>query len=137
MKEGGVARQESRPRAEGLGYSEPRRSEQRADAERPGSSDVPQGMALIRELRRIQQVRGEARRNSGPPPKPNHPRSHEVRLLADETRREPVLNRASSGNRQPPRVSAPAGAPRPTAGLAKDMTRTQRGGRVARESTSE
>src|SRR6516165_6021093 len=125
MKEGGVARQESRPRAEGLGYSEPRRSEQRADTERPGSSDVPQGMALIRELRRIQQVRGEPRRNSGPPPKPNHPRSHEVRLLADETRREPVLNRASSGGMQPPTVSAPAGGRRPPAGLTKEVARAE------------
>jgi len=136
MKEGGVARQESRPRAEGLGTSEPRRSEQRADAERPGGSDVPQGMALIRELRRIQQVRGDSRRNSGPPLKPNQPRSREVRLLEDETRREPVLNRASSGNMQPPRVSAPV-SPRPTAGLTKEMARAERGGRVGRELISE
>jgi HlyD family secretion protein len=137
MKEGGVVRQESRPRAEGLRNSEARRSEQRADAERPGSSDVPQGMALIRELRRIQQVRGDGRRTGGPPPQPNHPRSHEVRLLADVTRREPVLSRASSGNMQPPRVSAPAGGPRPTAGLTKEMARAERGGRSGRESTSE
>jgi HlyD family secretion protein len=136
MKEGGVARQESRPRAEGL-RSEPRRLEQRADAERPGGPDVPQGMALIRELRRIQQVRGDGRRNSGPPPKPNHPRSHEVRLLEDVTRREPVFNRASSGNMQPPRVSAAAGGPRPPAGPTKEMARAERGRRGGRESTSE
>jgi HlyD family secretion protein len=133
MKEGGVARQQSRPRAEGLRYSEPRRSEERADAERPGNSDVPQGMALIRELRRIQQVRGDLRRTSGPPPKPNHPRSHEVRLLEDVKQREPALNRPSSGTMEPPRVAAPAGNPRPTGGLAKEMLRAARNGRGGRE----
>jgi HlyD family secretion protein len=137
MEEGGVARRGSRPRAEGLRTNEPRRSEQRADAERPGNSGVPQGMALIRELRRIQQVRGDSRRNNGPPPKPNRPRSHEGRLLEDVTRREPVLNRPSSGNMQPPRVSAAAGGPRPKAGLTNPMSGAERGGRVGRELTSE
>ena len=126
MQEGGGARQQ---RAEGLRYSEPRRSQERADAERPGSSDAPQGMALIRELRRIQQGRGDLRRNSGPPPKPNHPRSHEVRLLEDVMQREPALNRAGSATTEPPRVSAPAGHPRPMGRLAKEMLRAERGGR--------
>jgi hypothetical protein len=133
MKEGGVAQQQTKARAEGPRDSQPRRPEGRADAAAAESSGVPQGMALIRELRRIQQGRSDSRRNGASLPPPTRPRSDEVRLLEDVTRREPVLNRPGTGNREPPRVAAPAGSLHPRAGIEKPMARAERGVRMGRE----
>jgi HlyD family secretion protein len=133
MTEGGGARQRSTARAEGPHEGEPRDAKERADAE--PSSGVPQGMALIRELRRLQQGRSDGRRPSGSLPPPNHPRSHEVRLLEDVTRREPVLNRPSKGSVEPPRVAAAAGGPRPR--LEQAMARGERAVRAGRNITAE
>ena len=137
MKEGGVAQQQTKARAEGLRDNQPHRSEGRADAAATGSSGVPQGMALIRELRRIQQGRSESRRHGASLPPSTRSRSDEVRLLEDVTRREPVLNRPGMGNREPPRVAAPAGSLHPRAGIEKPMARGERGIRVGREIASE
>jgi HlyD family secretion protein len=133
MTEGGVARQPSTARAEGPHEGDPRRAKERADAEH--SSGVPQGMALIRELRRLQQGRSDARRPSGSLPPANHPRSHEVRLLEDVIRREPVLNHPSKGSMESPRVAAPAGGPRPR--LEPAMARAERAVRAGRNITAE
>jgi HlyD family secretion protein len=137
MNEGGVAQQPSKARAASPQDSEPRRSDQGADTGHPGGSGVPQGMALIRELRRIQQGRSDSRHSSGSLPPPIHARSHEVRLLEDVMRREPVLNRPTRGSMEPPRVSAPpAGSPRPRVGLENPTARAERAVRAGREITS-
>jgi HlyD family secretion protein len=135
MTEAGVAQQHPTARAEGPHDGEPRRGMERADAERPESSAVPQGMALIRELRRLQQGRSEARRPSGALPPSNHPRAHEVRLLEDVIRREPVLNRPSHGSMEPPRGSAAGGGPRPR--LEHPMARPEPAGRAGRNIKAE
>jgi HlyD family secretion protein len=131
MTDGGVARQPSTARAEGSHGGEPRGAKERADAER--GSGVPQGMALIRELRRLQQGRSDGRRPGGSLPPSNPPRSHEVRLLEDLIRREPTLNRPSQARMESPRVAAAAAGPRPEPAMA----RADRGGRAERKITTE
>jgi HlyD family secretion protein len=126
-----VARQPSTARPEGPHDREPHGAKERADAER---SAGPQGMALIRELRRLQQGRSDGRPSASLSP-PNHHRSNEVRLLEDAIRREPALNRPSKASTQPPRVAAPAGSTRPRPEAA--MARAERAGRAGRNFTAE
>ena len=90
-------------------------------------------MALIRELRRIQQVRADSRCNSGAAPKAERLRSREVRFLEDVIQKHPVLNRPSNGSMEPPKVAAPGGSLRPMPGLANPMLRAERGLRAGRE----